>query len=217
MIQIDDAGSGSLVGGTMIGILRAETLEYYHEIIPVKYFKSPYFNQKLYENYTVKIIERAISQLKIDKNEEIQICRGYLFNKARKELSENGYKILSTKISDPLQNIIEDSFKDYVIGLGIPKDYLNYTKYPFHFHKMLRWVLANPKERIKYCKTGWNSWQKYINNIKIERKSDYIFSGNYVCLRCGEPIITPCKIKVIKFTTNHEYFIYLHHNCHFSQ
>ena len=36
MIQIDDAGSGSFVGGTCIGFYRPETNEYFFEIIPVE-------------------------------------------------------------------------------------------------------------------------------------------------------------------------------------
>lgn len=46
MIQIDDAGSGSLVGGTVIGIIRTETLDYFYDVIPVELFKSPYFEEK---------------------------------------------------------------------------------------------------------------------------------------------------------------------------
>ncbi|KRQ86631.1 hypothetical protein ABG79_01614 [Caloramator mitchellensis] len=217
MIQIDDAGSGSLVGGTIIGALRVETMEFFNYLIPVKYFKSPYFKQKEYESYTVKLIEKAIKDLNITKYEEIQICRGYLFNKAIKYLTDKGYNATSTKISEPLQSLIEDTFKKYVIDIGIPEDYINFTKYPFHFHKMLRWVLADPKDRIKYCKTGWDSWQKYICNLNLTKSTDYIFSGHYVCLKCGQPIKTPGKIKVIKYTTNKDYFIYLHQNCHFSQ
>ena len=36
MIHIDDAGSGSLIGGTCIGILRTNDNAYYYEIIPIK-------------------------------------------------------------------------------------------------------------------------------------------------------------------------------------
>jgi len=217
MIQIDDAGSGSLVGGTVIGLLRTSTLEYYYEVIPIKYFKSPYFKEKKFEDYCIKIIENGIKALNINKYEEINICRGYMFNKARKHLSEKGYTVISSKITDPLQTLIEDTFKEYIINLGVPQDYINYTKYPFHFHKLLRWVLADPSNRIKLCKTGWDSWQKYINNLNIERHTDYILNGSYICLKCGNKITPPAKIKVIKFFTNREYYVYLHYNCHFSQ
>lgn len=216
MIQIDDAGSGSLVGGTIIGLIRVETLDYYQEAIPIKYFTSPSFEEKKYSDYSIKIIMNGMENLNVDKKEEIEICQGYMFDKARTFLKQNGYNIISTKITDPLQTIIEESFLDYVIGLGIPMDYLEYTKYPFHFHKLLKWVLSDINSREKLCKTGWKSWKKY-SGIPQKHYTDYLVSGNYKCLKCGNSIITPSRIKVIKFVTNREYFIYLHDDCSFSQ
>lgn len=216
MIQIDDAGSGSLVGGTIIGILRVEDLDYHYEVIPVNLFTSPYFEEKKYTDYTVKIIIDGIKLLKIEKNEQIEICQGYMFDKARSYLLLNGYNVISTKIGDPLQTIIEHCFLDYVIGLGIPMDYLEYTKYPFHFHKMLKWVFSDLRYREKLCKTGWKSWKKYCN-ISLSHYTDFLVSGNYKCLKCGNSIKTPCKIEVKKFFTNKEYFIYLHEGCHYSR
>lgn len=216
MIQIDDAGSGSLVGGTLIGTIRVETMDYHHDVIPIKYFKTPYFEEKKYADFCVNIVSKALRNLNADKNEPIQICQGYMFDKARIYLLGKGYNIVSTKIEEPLQSIIEESFLDYVIGLGIPMDYLEYTKYPFHFHKMLKWVLSDIGSREKLCKTGWKSWRKY-SGIPLTHYTDYLIRGTYKCLKCGESIETPCKIKVIRFTTNKDYFIYLHDTCHFSQ
>jgi hypothetical protein len=216
MIQIDDAGSGSLVGGTIIGILRVENLDYHYEAIPVNLFTSPFFEEKKYTDYTIKIIIDGLKSLNVGKDEEIEICQGYMFDKARIYLLQNGYNIISKKIGEPLQTVIENCFLDYVIGLGIPMDYLEYTKYPFHFHKMLKWVFSDLEYRETLCKTGWKSWKKY-HSTSLNHYTDYLISGSYKCLKCGNTIQTPCKIKVIKFFTNKEYFIYLHDSCHFSQ
>lgn len=216
MIQIDDAGSGSLVGGTVIGIIRTETLDFYYDIIPVELFKTPYFEEKKYKDYCIKIIEDGLKDLKVSKDEDIEICQGYIFDKARNYLKEKGYKVLSVKISEPLQSIIEETFIDYAIGLGIPLDYLQYTKYPFHFHRLLKWVLADFKKRSEICKTGWSSYKKY-SSIKTEHYTDYLYNSNFRCLKCGDIIKTPCKVSVVKFVTNKEYFIYLHEKCYSSQ
>lgn len=56
MIQIDDAGSGSLVGGTIIGILRKEDLDYYYEAIPISFFTSPSFEQKNIQIILLKLL-----------------------------------------------------------------------------------------------------------------------------------------------------------------
>ncbi|HBX48963.1 MAG TPA: hypothetical protein DEF85_08755, partial [Clostridiaceae bacterium] len=108
MIQIDDAGSGSLVGGTLIGLLRVETFEFYYDIIPIEYFTTPFFENKLYLNYCTIIINEGLKYLKPDKNEKIEICQGYIFEKARAYLKQNSYNFYPTKIEEPLQSKIED-------------------------------------------------------------------------------------------------------------
>ena len=47
MIQIDDSGSGSLIGGTGIGILNTDTNEYYFDIIPLKYYQTELYQKKI--------------------------------------------------------------------------------------------------------------------------------------------------------------------------
>lgn len=213
MIQIDDAGSGSLIGGTVIGMIRTETGDFYYDVIPVKYFTSPFFEEKKYADYCIKIIMDGLKNLQVNREEEIEICQGYMFDKARSVLEKEQYKIISTKIDEPLQSIIEETFMDYIIGLGVPLDYLQFTKYPFHFHRLLKWVLADLKQREKLCKTAWKSWKKY-SCLETKSYTDYLMGGNYRCLKCGNTIQVPDKIKVIKFTTNRDYFVYLHTNCH---
>ena len=47
MIYIDDAGSGSLIGGTGIGILNTKNNKYYFDIIPLKYYQTELFQKRL--------------------------------------------------------------------------------------------------------------------------------------------------------------------------
>lgn len=212
MIQIDDAGSGSLIGGTMIGALRVESMDCYYDLIPLKYFKSPYFENKDYIKYSTKIVCDALAYLKPDKDEPIEICRGYIFDHARPCLTSMGYNVIPSVIKNPLQDIIEREYFNYIISVGVPEDYLKYTRYPFHFHRLLKWVLADYKNRSRLCKTGWQSWKKYSSTRTISY-TDYIYSGNYCCLKCGASIDVPGRIKVIEFETNRRYFIYMHENC----
>ncbi len=212
MIQIDDAGSGSLIGGTMIGAIRVEDMDYYCDLIPIKYFKSPYFGNKDYIKYSTKIVCDAITHLKPQKDEPIEICRGYIFDHARPCLSKMGYNIIPAAVGNPLQDIVEAEFFNYIINIGVPEAYLKYTRYPFHFHRLMKWVLADFKCRTELCKTGWQSWKKY-SKIPTVSYTDYIYSGSYCCLKCGTSIDVPSKIKVIEFETNKKYYIYTHETC----
>jgi hypothetical protein len=212
MIQIDDAGSGSLVGGTCIGILRKETGEYHYRIIPVHLFNEANFKNKTYIYYTTEVVKNALKKLSVRKKEEILICQGYMFEDTRNFLAREKYSFSNSKIEDPLQSLIEKTFENYTISLGLPRDFISYTKYPFHFHRLLKWVYADYDNRIKLCKTGWKSWQKY-RIINVEVYYDKLLKSNFICLRCGKKIPDNSSVKVIKFFSNRQNYVYLHKHC----
>jgi len=212
MIQIDDAGSGSLIGGTCIGAMRVETLEYYYDFIPITYYRSEAFRQKKYLNKCQEIVRDLVSLLNVSKEETILICQGYMFEKARKWLAESGYKVEKARIQNPLQERIENTFFSYALGLGVPVQYVKYTKYPLHFHRLLRWVYADYDNRVGLCKTGWKSWQKY-GGIKAEFYCDKLLKISFVCLKCGKRIPDNSEVKVIKFFSNRFNYVYVHKKC----
>lgn len=212
MIQIDDAGSGSLVGGTCIGILRKETGEFYYEVLPVQMFDKNNFKNKMYIYYTTEAVMNALKKLSVKKNEKILICQGYMFEDTRKYLNKKNYNFSSLKIEEPLQSLIEKTFENYAISLGLPRDFIAYTKYPFHFHRLLKWVYADYDNRINLCKTGWKSWQKY-SDIKVEIYYDKLLKSNYICLKCGKKISDNSNVKVIKFYSNRNNYVYVHKHC----
>ncbi|SHJ48143.1 hypothetical protein [Paramaledivibacter caminithermalis] len=212
MILIDDAGSGSLIGGTIIGVMRYETREFYYDIIPLKYYSSEFFNKKLYLDYVIEIVKTLFLKLHVTPNEKILVCRGYMFDNLRKWISENNYKYINTKIEEPLQSKIESAFEDYAINLGFPERFISYTKYPFHFHRILSWVYADYNERVKLCKTGWKSFRKY-GYLPIKTRFDKIKKSSYICLKCNKRIENNSYVKILEFTSNKPQKIYLHDEC----
>ncbi|GAB6087841.1 hypothetical protein [Alkaliphilus crotonatoxidans] len=212
MIQIDDAGSGSLLGGTIIGAYRVETDEYYYDVIPLGFYQGEPFQKKEYINYVVEIVKKLFDQLRVTKDEKIEVCRGYMFEALNKWLKEEQYHFINTKIGDPLQSAIEKSFDDYAIGLGLPKEFISYTKYPFHFHRILKWVYADYQQRSSLCKTGWKSWKKY-NDLPITIGEEYIKNKDWICLKCNQPIPRHSKAAVKSYVTNRVYKIYVHPYC----
>jgi len=212
VIQIDDAGSGSLVGGTCIGAIRTETNEYVYEFIPVNIYQNGNFYTKKYLEKSRDIVFQLLEKLKVSKDEEIQICQGYMFDMARKDLKEHGYHFRNVKIEEPLQSRIEETFKNYALELGVPPQYVKYTKYPLHFHRILRWVYANYEERYKLCKTDWKSWNKY-GNLTVKMSYDILYKKNYTCLCCGKRILPGSRVKVLEYISNCPNTIYLHDRC----
>lgn len=211
MIEIDDAGSGSLIGGTGIGIMRNDTEEYIFKIIPLVFFREPYFSQKRYQKYVVKIVRTAFIKLNVTKDEPILVCRGYIFDILREWLEQEGYTWKSEKIEGLLQYKVEESFNKYVIKLGLPRNFVQHARYAFGFHRLLKWVFADYITRAKYCKTGWKSWSKW-SNVPIQ-----VYSGtldkNMYCLKCGNLIDINEKATFFEYYTKKKWIVPLHENC----
>lgn len=212
MIQIDDAGSGSLIGGTCIGAIRKETNEFYYDIVPIELYKGSAFNEKKYLDYVVIIVSNLLKKLNVDKSEEIHVCRGYMFDNLRKWLSKEKYNYNSCKIEEPLQTIIEETFENYCLSLGLYKDYIRFNKYPFHFHTILKWVYADYENRKELCKTGWKSWKKY-GSLHTSVNESIVQKDNIICLKCGKPIEKKTVAKVITYISNRKTSILLHKEC----
>jgi hypothetical protein len=212
LVQIDDSGSGSLIGGTCIGAMRTETEEFVFEFIPVELYYEGAFENKEYIKKCEEIVFSLVSKLNISKKEEIQICQGYMFQTVRHKLEQKGFNIYSTRIQNPLQQVIENTFQNYALSLGLPIQYVKYTRYPLHFHRILRWVYADYDKRHLLCKTGWKSWKKY-GHLNVQTQEDIIYQSNYVCLKCGKKIKPGSRVKVLRYTSNCSNVIYLHHKC----
>lgn len=211
VIEIDDAGSGSLIGGTGIGILKKETQEYIFEIIPLNYFQHPYFSEKLYQNYVISIVEKALEKLRVDPKEPLYLCRGYVFDRLRKWLSAKEYSWKSTKITGLLQDKVENSFNQYAIGLGLPKNFIIHARYAFGFHRLFKWVMADFQHRAPLCKSGWKSWQKWSSTPL--KKSYGKASRPEYCLKCGKLIYQNEPVLILEYNTNKPWTLLLHKKC----
>ena len=212
MIQIDDSGSGSLVGGTCIGAMRTETGDFAYDFIPISYYSSELFLSREYLVKSSQIVFSLLKKLRLQPEERVEICQGYMFNQARLEMKEKKIAFQPVKIGDPLQSVIEETFQNYALKLGVPPQYVKYTKYPLHFHRILRWVYADYDNRAALCKTGWKSWKKY-GNLDIDVKDDVIYHNNYVCLKCGKGIQKGSKVRRLEYYSNCKNTIYLHRHC----
>lgn len=212
MIQIDDAGSGSLVGGTCIGLYWAEHNLFECGFVPLDCYTPVNFKKKVYQEYVINIISRFFKEMSIPKDEPVELCQGYIFDALREYFSSKKRKWKSVKIEGVLQEKVEKAFADYSVSLGLPESYISYTKYPFHFHKLLRWVYADYDHRKYLCKTGWKSWQEY-GNLPIQISRGNMHTSAYFCLKCGKKIKARSPIKILEFVSNKKNILYIHQNC----
>jgi hypothetical protein len=157
-LSIDDAGWGDLVGGCLLGFLREETGEYVVKMIDVSHFRPPNFARKTYLKEALRLAREALEELKVTKDEEIEICTGSVLSEIVLTLTGEGYKVKPTRIEGKLQDLIENSLLDYYALLGVPRETLTVESGRDRFYALIRWVMEDFDGREKYVKTGWKSW-----------------------------------------------------------
>lgn len=165
-IQIDDQGWGTPVGGVGIIVLRKETGEIHYDIIPIEDFRVDTFKKKNYLASARNIVEQGFVKLRIQKDEEIEICSGCIHDKTAEWLKNEGYKFTVTKINGLAQQKGEELFIEYLRGLGIPNPpgIVNETvdEYKAQFFYLMDWVREDPDGRKHLCKTGWKYLIKFF-------------------------------------------------------
>ena len=165
-IQIDDAGWGSLVGGTIIGAYREETGEAAFAMIPVEMFQGEAFARKDYAAGAVAAAQAVLTELGHRHDEPITICTGFVLDGIREYLEKTGYCWQSGKITGPLQELIETRFLEELQKIGVKG--VNYEtlteKQGLFFWLCVKWLkngnlngkAAPEKERL--VKTGWGTY-----------------------------------------------------------
>lgn len=174
-IIIDDAGSGDLLLGVVIGAYRLETREYKYDVIDVKYFQPPLFRRKEYLEQASKITLRLIDKLKPTAGESIQICQGYIFDKAIRELHKKYGEehVIRTRVEGEAQCYTETAYLDEIQNLGYMPIISREQKRAKSFFHMMNWLQRNP-DKVKYAKTGWPRLARY-HFFKVLRRKPHLY------------------------------------------
>lgn len=161
-ITIDDAGSGDLLFGVVIGAFRDETQEFTYEIIDVKFFQSSLFYRKEYLKQSSRIVSQLLSRLKLKSEEEIHICKGYIFDDAVNDLRRTygDDRIRRVKVNGEPQRLTEIAYLDEIRNLGYEPLKEREAKRAKSFFHMMRWLKKNP-DKLRYAKTGWPRLLRY--------------------------------------------------------
>lgn len=161
-IIVDDAGSGDLLFGVVIAAFRDSTNEFMYDVIDVKNFQGRLFARKAYLKQCLKILSKLLEAMKPKPDEEIHVCRGYIFDEAvdklRQKYGED--RILRVKVTGETQDLVEVAYVDELRNLGYePLEGRENRRAQSFFH-MMNWLKENP-DMMKYAKTGWPRLQRY--------------------------------------------------------
>lgn len=158
VIQIDDAGFGSAICGVMVGIFDGDKI--WTDTVDVTYFQGEAYDRKEYlQEYTRKGLE-LFNRLGVsNKTHRIEICSGYINSMLKDKLRELGYSVTITDIKGPLQDNLEDLYREHVkqlTGKSLAYDpkQLTGAEIARSYFAVVDWARKNAPHLLK---TGWKA------------------------------------------------------------
>lgn len=171
MIEIDDAGTGDLVGDAFIGFLRKETGELIFRALPVELFKGDKWKNKVPFKVVVDLVKDGLKELDFKKdNELIKICRGNIFDQVRAYFINEGINYENSIVEGKLQEAVENRFITHLRNdLRIRSKKLTTKSGAKRFFILFNWVCYDFYNREKYVKSGFKKWNTVWRVRAIER------------------------------------------------
>jgi CxxC-x17-CxxC domain-containing protein len=194
-VIVDDAGSGDLLFGVVIGAYREETSEFKYDLIDVRFYQE-LFCGKEYLQESSRVATKLVESFNPSPDEEIHICQGCIFDVAAEELRKvyGEDRVKRIKVVGEAQRLIEVSYLDEIRNLGYEPLAEREEKRGKSFFHMMRWLKDNP-EMLKYAKTGWPKLKNY-QIFKPYHKDANTFTA--VCSECGAECDVPFQPKADK-------------------
>jgi CxxC-x17-CxxC domain-containing protein len=191
---VDDAGSGDLLFGVVIGAYHEETGKFKYDLIDVRFYQD-IFKEKEYLQESSRIVSKLVSQFELKPEEEIHICQGCIFDVAAEELQKvyGGDRVKRIHVEGETQRLVEIAYLDELRNLGYEPMAEREEKRGKNFFHMMRWLKDNP-EMLRYAKTGWPRLRNYQLFKPFHKQQGY----TAVCSECGLECEVPFQPKADK-------------------
>lgn len=161
-ILIDDAGSGDLLFGTVIGAYRPEDDLFIYDLINVKHFQMPLYKEKTHLVEAKRIALKLVERLKLREKEKIIICTGDILNVATEALLEEyGDEVVERgKIEGRGQELVELAYINELKNIGYETIEERTEKWGKNFWDMYNWLKAD-RRRLRFAKSAFPNLKKY--------------------------------------------------------
>jgi len=169
-IEIDDSGTGDLIGDAFIGFFRKETGELIFKNIPVEMFNEVNWQERMPFKVVVDLVKAGLQELNFQKEKEkIEICRGNIFDLVRNYFDEAGINYTSVSIEGNLQHAVEEKLINHLRQLGVKSKSLTIKSGAKRFFVLFNWLCQDFNNREKYVKTGFPAWKKTWKEEAIKK------------------------------------------------
>lgn len=191
---VDDAGSGDLLFGVVIGAYHDETGTFKYDLIDVRFYQD-IFREKEYLQESSRVVSRLVSTFTLRPDEAIHICQGCIFDVAAEELQKvyGQDRVKRIHVEGETQRLVEIAYLDEIRNLGYDPLAEREEKRGKNFFHMMRWLKENP-EMLRYAKTGWPRLKKYQLFKAFHEPHTY----EAVCSECGTECEVPFQPKADK-------------------
>lgn len=169
-IEIDDSGTGDIVGDAFIGFHVLETGDVFFRGIPVGLYNESNHREQKSMKYIVKMVKDGLKAINFNKETDVvQICRGNCFDLVREWLDQEGITHEPAIVEGKLQDAVEGRLISHLRKLGVKSPKLTKEAGAQRFFVLFNWVAQNLSERERYVKTGFPSWNKKWRKVAKER------------------------------------------------
>jgi len=168
-IEIDDAGTGDLVGDAFIGFRDTDTGKIIFKSVPVGLYNEDNKDDDRPKKHIVKIVIKALRELKHSKGDRVLLCRGSCFDLVREYFNENDIYYEPAIIEGKLQDAVESRFIQHLRKLGVSSSNLTKESGIQRYFILFNWVCRDFPDRERFVKTGFPSWKKRWRQIAMKR------------------------------------------------
>jgi hypothetical protein len=170
-IEIDDSGTGDLVGNAYIGFLRKDTGKIIFRTLSVNLFKNEEWKNKMPYEKTVKLVKSGLKELNFNKEKDkILLCRGNIFDGVRNYFEEEGIIYEPAIIEGKLQDAVEGRLLKHLrYDLGIRSRKLTKISGAKRYFVLFNWLCQDFYKREKYVKSGFKKWNTVWRDRAIEK------------------------------------------------
>jgi len=172
-IEIDDAGTGDLVGDVFIGFRERDTGKIIFQTVPVGLYNECNKDNDRPKKHILKSVIKALRALKHDEGDRILLCRGSCFDLVREYFKKNDIYYEPAIIEGELQDAVEGRFIQHLRKLGITSCNLGKESGAQRYFILFNWVCQDFPKRERFVKTGFPAWNKKWRKIAMRRYDKY--------------------------------------------
>jgi len=168
-IEIDDAGTGDLVGDAFIGFRDMSTGKIIFQSVPVVLYNEENKDEDRPKKHILKVVIKALRALNHSQGDRILLCRGNCFDLVREYFDENKIYYEAAIVEGELQDAVEGRFIQHLRKLGVRSKNLTVDSGIQRYFLLFNWVCRDFPNREHYVKTGFPSWKKKWRKIAMDR------------------------------------------------